>query len=49
VIATVPLGFSDDGMTFNWQASMNSQEVEAVVISDPEITIQQAYLPVVVR
>jgi hypothetical protein len=49
VIATVPLGFSDDGMTFNWQASMNSQEVEAVVISDPEITIRQAYLPVVVR
>ena len=48
-IATVALTLSGDGMTFNWQGSMNSQEVEAVVIRNPQITIRQAYLPVVVR
>jgi Domain of unknown function (DUF6259) len=49
VIATVPLTLSAQGITFTLQANMSGQEVEAVSISDANITSHPVHLPLVVR
>lgn len=49
VINTIPYGLSDQGITFTLKSSLSGQEVEAVRIIDPNITIHNLYLPVLAR